>query len=76
MELNRWLFENEYSQTDLAKKLNLHFRTIHAIYRKRCMPSLPVAAAIVKFTNGEVSFEDLLLPEAKESLKKIIPRGK
>lgn len=75
MELDEWLFVHNQNATYMAKKINTHFRTLYAIYQKRNMPSLPVAAAIVKYTKGAVSFEDLLLPEAKENLKKIIPWG-
>lgn len=57
--LKKLRIDNSLSQTDLAKKLNVNFRTISAWEKSVCEPSIEMLVKISEFFNE--SIEDLIL---------------
>ncbi len=53
--------EREWSQADLAEKLNVSRQTVNAIETEKYDPSLPLAFQIAELF--EKSIEDIFIPE-------------
>lgn len=63
MELKQWMNENRWSNLRMAKELGIVHGTLSTVRLKKNKPSLMLAKAIVRFTNGEVTLEDLDVKE-------------
>lgn len=59
MELREYLFRNEISQSDFAKKINFSPNHLRSIIYKRRKPSPKMAEAIIRASDGKVRKEDL-----------------
>jgi transcriptional regulator with XRE-family HTH domain len=57
MHLKRYLFENNITQKEFAKKIGYTSNYINMIVNDRLKPFRPLALAIEKETNGTVHFE-------------------
>lgn len=60
MNLREYLFRNEMTKTEFAKRIGTHRNTLYLIIKGKVNPSLPMAKKIEEVTNGEVQMEDLL----------------
>jgi len=69
MKLKSWLKETRDVQK-LAKYLDTTDRYIHMMANGERAVTLKYALKIVKFTNGKVSFKDLLLPVVARQSRK------
>ncbi len=56
--------ERDWSQADLAEKLNVSRQTVNAIETEKYDPSLPLAFQIAKLF--EKSIEDIFVPEKRK----------
>lgn len=72
MELDEWLWRNKCTQRKMAKAIGVHTQTLFNMIKKNRTPTLFTALAIQKFTNGQVTLEELLSVEDTENLKKIL----
>lgn len=63
MDLRKWQKMNRWSNEAIAKDIGVSNATISRVGRKLGMPSLMLAKAIVRFTDGEVTFADLGIEE-------------
>ena len=59
MELKKWMKENRWSNLRMAEELGIVHGTLSNIRLKKNKPSLLLAKSIVRFTNGEVTLEDM-----------------
>lgn len=59
MDLRDWMKENRWSMSAIEKKTGITKQTIRSLMDKKPNVSLRSAMSIVKFTKGEVSFQDL-----------------
>ena len=59
MDLREWQKENRWTVTAMAKELGVVFGTLSGVGRKTYKPSMLLAKAIVRFTDNEVTLEDL-----------------
>lgn len=59
MKLKEWKKINRWTTTAMAKELGITFGTLSGIERGVYKSSLLLKKAIVKFTNNEVTLEDL-----------------
>lgn len=62
MTLDRWLRKHRVSQYQAAKLLKIPQSSINRITNDGLPPTLRNAAKIVRATDGEVGYEDLLGP--------------
>jgi len=65
MELRDWQKLNRWSNTAMAKEIGVTHSAIGSVALKRYKPSLLLAKAIVNFTKGEVTLEDLGIDDKK-----------
>lgn len=63
MDLKQWQLENRWMNKAMAKELGVTEGTICKIRLKVLKPSLLLAKAIVRFTEGKVTLEDLEVEE-------------
>jgi DNA-binding XRE family transcriptional regulator len=63
MDLIQWQKDFRWSNEAMAKKLGVTPGTISNTRRKKPIPSLLLATAIVSFTGGKVTLEDLGVEE-------------
>lgn len=56
--------ERDWSQADLAEKLNVSRQTVNAIETEKYDPSLPLAFQIARLF--EKSIEDIFIPEKRK----------
>jgi len=59
MELFDWMKKNRWTARALAKELGCHANTLTYIRTKYRKPGLLLAKYITRFTNGEVTLEDM-----------------
>ena len=69
MKLDRYLWENKISQKEFSKLIGISLRCLWLIVHQQSTPSLLNAMRIVKATDGQVTYEDLLSEIDKERLK-------
>ena len=60
MELREWMKDNRWTITAMANEIGVSFGTLSGIRRKTYKASLQLKKAIERFTNGEVTLDDLL----------------
>jgi len=65
MQLAEWMKENRWTMSEISKKTGICRLTIKKAMTKKGEIYLRSAMEIYKFTNGEVSFEEMLR-EVKE----------
>ena len=74
MDLEYWLIENNLSQSDFAKKLEINRTHLNRLVRRRTAPSKKLAIRIQQLTQGGVSAIDMLfpppLPELEQEINK------
>jgi transcriptional regulator with XRE-family HTH domain len=68
MTLNRWLRRQKISQYEAARRLKIPQSSINRITNDGLPPTLRNAAKIVRATNGEVGYEDLLGPSVTRTI--------
>lgn len=68
MDLHLFLWKHRLKQKDFAELINVQPHTMSRLVTKKASPTLPVAIAIVKFTNHEVTYDDLLSDKDKLEL--------
>ena len=61
MDLKLWQLEHRWSNKALAKAIGANEGTISHVKNKKRQPSLLLVTAIVHFTKGEVTVEDLMI---------------
>jgi DNA-binding transcriptional regulator YdaS (Cro superfamily) len=59
MDLIEWQAENRWPSWILAERLGISANMLSQVRRRRKVPSMLLAKAIVRFTNNEVTLEDL-----------------
>lgn len=59
MTLDRWLSENNVRMDDFARSIGVHLVTAYKLRNGKSRPSITVAAAIERTTNGQVTARDL-----------------
>ena len=69
MKLDRYLWENKISQKDFSKSIGISLRCLWLIVHNQSTPSLLNAMKIVKATDNQVSYEDLLSESDRKKLK-------
>ena len=69
MTLGAWLARNDLSEAEAARLLGMAQSALNRITFKRLPPNLRNAAKIVRGTGGEVTYEDLLGPDARKKLR-------
>lgn len=55
-----WIEQNDRKQRGIAQKIGISTSTLHEILRMGKIPSLKVAYAIEKYTQGEITVYDWL----------------
>lgn len=68
MRLAKWLERNGLSESEASRRLGIAQSAINRITNEELPPSLRTAAKIVRATNREVSYEDLLNATIRRSL--------
>lgn len=63
MDLIDWMKENRWPTWILADRLGISANMLSQVRRKRKVPSLLLAKAIVAFTRGQVGLSDLGVEE-------------
>jgi len=63
MDLKRWQKDNRWQTQEMAKQIGVTTETLSRIRNKKNSPCLLTAQAIIKFTKGEVTLEDLGVEE-------------
>jgi len=63
MDFRKWKKKNRWTATAIAKEIGVSPSTITGVELKLNKPSLLLAKAIVRFTDGEVSLSDLEVEE-------------
>jgi DNA-binding transcriptional regulator YdaS (Cro superfamily) len=63
MELREWLFRKKITQTKLAKEVGVSKQYMYLVCSNKHRVSSKLALKIEKFTNGEVTAEELVFPE-------------
>jgi hypothetical protein len=71
MDLYTWLCKNRVKQSTMARHLKLHNQTIHNLIHQDITPTLAVAVAIEKYTEGEVPIFDLLSTKDRNNFLKL-----
>ena len=75
MTLTKWLGRHRISQYEAARRLQIPQSSINRITNDGLPPTLRNAAKIVRATNGEVSYEDLLGPSVARTIsRRVQPR--
>lgn len=69
MQLRQWLFDNEVSQTQLCNALEISRCHLSSYIRKRFRISKKLARNIERYTNGEVTFDELMKHNPEKSTK-------
>lgn len=64
MKLSEWQKRKRTTNVDLARIVGVHRSYICHINARRRIPSAKIALAIEKATNGQVTKEELLWPDA------------
>lgn len=59
MELMDWMKSNRWNMSTLSRELNISRPTMRRVLDKETDMTLRVAMAIVKFTNNQVTYDDL-----------------
>lgn len=72
MNVREYLYKAKISQTAFAKKIGVSLFWMNQIYHRKKTPSLSNALKIVKETNTEVDFLDLLSEKDLEEFNKNI----
>jgi hypothetical protein len=72
MDLKTWAKLHGFTLKKMAIEMDIPYITFQYIYKKKHAPSLVNAIKIKKLTGGKVSFRDLLCPEEKANVRKII----
>ena len=62
MKFSEWQKQNQYTNTELAKKLGIHVSYITHIHAGRKKPALGLALKIEQLTRGKVTVEELFYP--------------
>lgn len=68
MELDEYLWRNKISKKYFAEKVRLAPHTLSNIVFKKVTPNLISALNIVKASEGQVTFEELVKDSDKENL--------
>ena len=68
MRLDLWLKRERLSQNEAARRLGIPMSVVQRIATGRLPPTLKVASKIVRGTNREVDYEDLLGPQVRRQL--------
>lgn len=63
MDLKIWQKENRWNVKQMAKELGVNESTLSSVRTKNYKPTLLLAKAIVRFTDGEVTLSDLGVEE-------------
>lgn len=63
MDLIEWMKENRFPNWILAERLGISANMLSQVRRKRKVPSMLLAKAIVAFTRDEVGLSDLGVEE-------------
>ena len=75
-KLERWLVDNDMTQTELAKKLGTTRQAVSSWCVGRVMPGLFYALAIEELTKGAVELELWLSPERRTQLEALSDKPK
>lgn len=70
MDLKLWLMVHDVSYEEIAKQINRCRYSVYMYVNKKTKPSLKTCYQIVKFTQGEVTLEDLR-PDLREKALEI-----
>lgn len=70
MTLERWLKRHGVTEVQAAKRLGVPQSALNRITYSKLPPQLRTAAKIVRATNGEVTYEDLLGPDFRRTLRR------
>lgn len=73
MDLDEYLWRNKLNAKEFARQCGLSQATILFVKKKRVIPRLDTAMKILQHTNGQVTFEDMLVKDEevpKESVEK------
>lgn len=69
MILQDFIYKNKLTKIKVAKKLGITNTYLSAVFGGRCQPSIKLAIAIIRYTKGEVTPEDIY-PDLYDALKK------
>lgn len=69
MDLKDFLTQNNISQSEFARRVDVTPARINQTVHKRKSPSFELARRIIKETKGKVTVGDLFIPEAPTRLK-------
>lgn len=61
MKLYNYLKKNKITQSAFARLLGIHINHMSRIVLQKINPSVSLANKIVELTDGEVTFEDLII---------------
>ena len=70
MKLSRWLEKKRLSEREASRRLGIPQSSISRITHLGKPPTLRNAAKIVRATNGDVTYEDLLGTEHRRELRR------
>jgi DNA-binding transcriptional regulator YdaS (Cro superfamily) len=70
MSLKEWAKKNRWHYSEISKEIGYHRIYLNDVANLRRKPSKRLATVISKFTNGEVTVEELLNPNKEESESK------
>ncbi len=70
MTLERWLKTNSVTEVEAARRLQVPQSALNRITFSKLPPQLRTAAKIVRATDGEVTYEDLLGPIFRRTLRR------
>lgn len=69
MDLEEWMIKNKIKQAKLAKDIDVYPSQISSLLNGRHKPSYKLAEKIKKYTNGEVTIEELFNIERHGNIK-------
>lgn len=63
MNLDQYFKEVKVNKTKMAKELGCHRNHLHDISKGKGTPKLKLAIAIMKYTEGKVTIDELICPK-------------
>jgi DNA-binding transcriptional regulator YdaS (Cro superfamily) len=67
MKLSDWMTSNEAKVDDFARQIGVHLVTVYKLRAGKSLPSVRVAAAIERATNGAVTAADFVPRQSPET---------
>ena len=70
MDLDEYVWRNRITLGSISEKTKISVNTLSNIKTKKIVPKLDTAIKLHMFTNGEVTFEEMLPLETTDRIKK------